>query len=146
MRSSLGILASALAGLAAVIASLDGDADIVPFFVVLTFAAGVVAWASHPPLVGVRRRLAQAIAVAWLAGAVWVGVLLVMAQSMGSGPRPSPEATYLGLTATIYHLVGLYAGAGLVALLAFGRDRWFETSGSVPTAVPRIPDATAPPL
>ena len=146
MRSSLGILASALAGLAAVIASLDGDADIVPFFVVLTFAAGGVAWASHPPFAGVRRRVARGIAVAWLAAAVWVGVLLVMAQSMGSGPPPSPEATYLGLTATIYHLVGLYVGAWLVAFLAFGRDRWFETSVSVPTVVPRIPNATAPPL
>ena len=146
MRSSLGILASALAGLAAVIASLDGDADIVPFFVVLTFGSGVAAWAAHPPFVGVRRRFTRGIAVAWLAAAVWVGVLLVLARSMGSSPPPSPEATYLGLTATIYHLVGLYVDAGLVAVLAFGRERWFETSGSVPTAVPRLPDATAPPL
>lgn len=43
MRSVPGIAASALAGIAAVIASLDGDADLVPFFVGLTVLAGVEA-------------------------------------------------------------------------------------------------------
>ncbi len=57
MRSVLGLGASAVAGLAAVIASLDGDADIVPFFVGLTFLGGVEAWAAHPPFVGTRRHV-----------------------------------------------------------------------------------------
>lgn len=120
MRSLLGLLASGLAGLAAVIASLDGDADIVPFFVGLTFAGGAGAWASHPPFVGMRRRLAQGIALVWLVAAAWVGVLLVMDASMGSGPTPTPDTTYVGVPATVYHLVGLYCGAVLVFLLAFG--------------------------
>jgi hypothetical protein len=40
----------------------------------------------------------------WLIAAAWIGVLLLMYQS-ASRPQPEPEATYLGLTATIYHLV-----------------------------------------
>ena len=68
-------VASGLAGLAAVIASLEGHGDIVPFFVLLTFAGGVAAWAAESPFVGARRRLARGIAIAWLIAAVWVGVL-----------------------------------------------------------------------
>jgi len=33
-------------------------------------------------------------------------------------PPPGPEDTYLGLTATVYHVVGLYAGAVLMLLSA----------------------------
>jgi hypothetical protein len=121
MRSVLGLVASALAGLAAIIASLDGDADIVPFFVALTFGGGVGAWASNAPYVGARRRVAQGVAVAWLVAAAWVGVLLAWYLSAGSRTSPSPEQVYLGVPATAYHLVGLYAGAVLMFLLAFGR-------------------------
>jgi hypothetical protein len=122
MRGALGLVASALAGLAAVIASLDGDGDIVPFFVGLTFAGGVAAWAAHPPFEGLRRRIARGVALVWLAAAVWVGVLLVMSVTVwqASGPPPTPEQTYLGIPATAYHLLGLYAGCVLVLLLAFG--------------------------
>ncbi len=132
MRSALGLGASALAGLAAAIASLDGDADIVPFFVGLTFAGGVAAWAAYPPFEGGRRRIAQGIALAWIVAAVWVGALLVMFvtvwQSSTLGPSPTPEETYLGLPASVYHLIGLYAGAVLMPLLAFGRSDWFGDS------------------
>jgi hypothetical protein len=121
MRSVLGLVASALAGLAAIIASLDGDADIVPFFVVLTFAGGVAAWAAEAPFIGVRKRIARAIAIAWLIAAVWVAVLLV-AYEASSIPPSSPEHAYLGLSATVYHLAGLYLGAALVLLSAFGRS------------------------
>jgi hypothetical protein len=121
MRSALGLGASALAGLAAVIASLDGDADIVPFFVLLTFAGGVAAWAAQTPFIGVRRRIARGIALAWLVGAVWIAVLLVAYVAAEPGPPPTPDEMYLGLSATIYHLVGLYGGLVLVLLLAFGR-------------------------
>lgn len=120
MRSVLGLVASALAGLAAIIASLDGDGDIVPFFVALTFAGGVAAWAAQAPFFGMRRRIARGIAVVWLIAAVWVGVLLV-AYVAASSPPSGPEQAYLGVAATVYHLVGLYAGSVLVLLLAFGR-------------------------
>ena len=95
MRSALGLAASALAGLAAVIASLDGDGDIVPFFVGLTFAGGVAAWAAHPPFAGPRARVAKAVALVWLVAAIWVGVLLAMYVTMfwqGSSTVPAtPE-------------------------------------------------------
>lgn len=121
MRSALGLAASALAGLAAVMASLDGDADIVPFFVLLTFAGGAAAWAAQTPFIGIRRRIARGIALAWLVAAVWIGVLLGAYVAAGSGAPPTPDETYFGLPATIYHLVGLYGGLVFVLLLAFGR-------------------------
>ena len=117
----LGLAASVLAGLAAVIASVDGDADIVPFFVGLTVLGGVEAWAAKTPAVGRQRLIARLVAVVWLVAAAWVGVLLVwyVASTGTSGPPPVPEARYLGLTATAYHLIGLYGGAALVAWSAF---------------------------
>lgn len=132
MRSLIGLGASALAGLAAVIASLDGDADIVPFFVGLTFLGGVEAWAAHPPFAGPRRWLARGTALLWLVAAAWVGVLLLMYQALcacSSPPRPT-EDTYLGLTATIYHLIGLYGGAVAVVISAVGPDGWFKRVSS----------------
>lgn len=132
MRSIIALGASALAGLAAVIASLDGDADIVPFFVGLTFLGGVGAWATHPPFEGTRRRIAQGATLLWAVAAVWVGVLLVMSVTawQASGPPPGPEDTYLGLTATVYHLVGLNAGAVLMLVSTFGPDRWPSGRGA----------------
>lgn len=132
MRSVLALAASALAGLAAVIASLGGDADIVPFFVGLIFLGGIGAWAAHRPFEGPRRRIAQGATLLWVLAAVWVGVLLVMSVTVmqASSPPPRPEDTYLGLTATVYHLVGLYAGAALMLLSAFGPDRWLGEQGT----------------
>lgn len=66
MRSVLALGASVLAGLAAVVASLDGDADIVPFFVGLTFLGGLEGWAAHPPFAGPRRMLARGVSLLWL--------------------------------------------------------------------------------
>jgi hypothetical protein len=128
MRSGLGLAASALAGVAAVIASLDGDADIVPFFVGLTYIGGLEAWSAHPPYVGPRRVLARGAAIFWTVAAIWVGVLLLMYFTVweASGPPPGPEATYLGLTATVYHVLGLYGGLALVLASAFGPDGWFD--------------------
>ncbi len=128
MRSLLALAASGLAGLAAVIASLDGDADIVPFFVGLTFLGGIGAWAAHPPREGARRRIGEGVTLLWLLAAVWVGVVLLMSVTVmqASSPPPGPEETYLGLTATVYHVIGLYAGAVLMVMSTFGPDRWFD--------------------
>jgi hypothetical protein len=108
MRSASALAASALAGLAAVVASLDGDTEIVPFFIGLTFLGGVEAWA----IVAGRSSVARALALLWLLAAVWAGVLLLWyVIGGGDGPAPAPEATYLGLAAAVYHLIGLFGGA-----------------------------------
>ncbi|MDQ2673236.1 MAG: hypothetical protein M3Y40_01130 [Chloroflexota bacterium] len=122
-RSSLALAATVLAAVATVVASQDGDADIVPFFVGLTVAGGIGAWAMHEPFTGRRQYLGRLIAGLWLIAAVWIGGLLLMYQmACGcSGPVPPPEATYLGLTATIYHLVAVYMGGALMAVAAFSR-------------------------
>jgi hypothetical protein len=138
MRSVLGFVASALAGLAAIIASLDGHGDFVPFFVGLTFIGGAAAWAAHPPFRGSRRHIARGIALLWLVAAVWVAVLLVMSVTVwhASSPTPTPEQAYLGIPATGYYLVGLYGGAVLVLLLAFGRPGWLDRTVIAVTAEP----------
>ena len=128
MRSILALAASALAGLAAVISSLDGDADLVPFFVGLTFLGGVGAGAAHSPFEGLGRWIARGAALLWLLAAVWVAVLLVMYVSVwqASSPPRQPEDTYLGLTATVYHVVGLFGGAALMLMSAFAPDPWID--------------------
>jgi len=128
MRSILGLTASVLAGLAAVVSSVDGDADLVPFFVGLTFLGGLEAWAAHDPFEGARRSVAAGAALLWGLAAAWVAVLLVMSVTVwqASSPAPQPQATYLGLTATVYHVVGLFGGAALVLVSAFAPRSWFE--------------------
>lgn len=118
MRVWFATGAAALALLAALVSILDNAQEAIAFFAVAGVAAGVQAWSVREPFAGNRRRLAIGIAVIWLIAAVWIGVLLLMYQS-ASRPPPEPEATYLGLTATVYHLIALYGGAGLVALAAF---------------------------
>ena len=122
-RSVLAAGAAALAGLAATISALDGDADLVPFFVGLTVAGGIGAWAVREPYGGGRRRLAQLVAVLWLVAAGWIGALLIWEQMLCgcSMPPPVAESTYLGLTATVYHVVGVYLGGVLMAVAAFSR-------------------------
>jgi hypothetical protein len=133
MRSTLSLAASAAAGVAAIVASLDGDADIVPFFVGLTFLGGVQAWAAHEPFVGTRRSAARGITLLWVGLAIWAGVLLIWYQAMGSsGPPPGPEATYLGLTASVYHLIGLFGGGALVAASGLAPGRWLCRAGDRP--------------
>jgi hypothetical protein len=131
MRGLFGLAASALAGLAAIVANQDGDPSIVPFFIGLMFLGAVAAWATHPPYGGMRRTIARGVALIWLVAAVWVGMLLAIDKLIGGdGPIPAPEATYLGLTATVYHLVGLYGGLPLVLAGAFGAiERWIDGVG-----------------
>lgn len=123
-RSSLAIGAALLAALAGVIASLNGDADIVPFFIGLTVLAGLGAWAVHEPYGGQRRLLARGIGILWLGAAGWIGALLLWQQALCGCSYPSPiepEATYLGLPATVYHLAGVYLGGALMAVAALSR-------------------------
>ncbi len=122
-RSSLALAATVLAALATVVASQDGDADIVPFFVGLTIAGGIGAWTMHEPLTRRRQYLARFIGGAWLIAAGWIGVLLVMYQATCGCSMPvlPPEKTYLGLTATMYHLAAVYLGGALMAVAAFSR-------------------------
>jgi hypothetical protein len=127
MRSGLGVAASALAGLAASVAA-TADPTIVPFFIGLAVLGGVDAAAAHPPFEGPRRLVARGAALLWLIAAVWVGVLLLLYSTVWEhvGPPPTPELTFLGLPATVYHLIGLYGGVVLVLASAFGPDRWVE--------------------
>lgn len=124
MRSGLALGAAALAALAAVIAQVDGDGAIVPFFVGLTALALIGAWATIEPARPGRRMLARGIAVLWLGAAAWIGVLLLVWQSTCAcsfgGPIP-PDATYLGLVATVFHLAGVYLGGTLMTVAAFSR-------------------------
>jgi hypothetical protein len=122
-RPILALAAAALAALAGMIAIVDGDTDIAPFFVALTLAGGIGAWAVREPYDDRRRWVARAIAVAWIVAAGWIGALLIWYQALcacSSPPRP-PEATYLGLTATAYHLTGVYGGGALMVVAAFSR-------------------------
>ena len=122
-RGLLALGASLLAGIAAIVASQDGDTDIVPLFVGLTFLGGIGAWSVREPYVGTRRVIARVIGVVWVAGAVLVGGLLLWYQALCgcSGPVPPPDATYLGLTATTYNLVAMFLGGALMAVAAFSR-------------------------
>ncbi len=123
--------ASALAGLAAVIAT-QADPTVVPFFIGLAILGGVAASAASPPFTGQRRVVAKGAAGLWLLAAVWVGVLLLMYNTIWEhvGPQPVLQPTYLGLPATVYHLIGLYGGLALVLVSAFGPERWFAGNGS----------------
>jgi hypothetical protein len=135
MRGVRCLAASALAGVAAIVASQDGDADIVPFFVGLTFVGGVAAWASQPWSAAWRRGIVRGAAVLWIGAAAWVAVLLLLSATVlqASGPPPGPEETYLGLSATVYHVVGLYGGAVLIGIAAFAPDRWIQGRDAVET-------------
>lgn len=56
---------------------------------------------------------------------IWIAALLLFFRE-GDGPPPAPEATYLGLTAVIYHLVGMYGGLVCILVASVAPDRWFR--------------------
>lgn len=122
-RSALAMGATLLAAVAAVVTSEDGDSSLVPFFIALTVAGGIGAWALHEPFVGPRRTLARGIGLAWLGAAGWVGALLLWeGVACGcSSPPPMAEATYLGLTSAIYSGLAVYLGGALMVVAAFSR-------------------------
>jgi uncharacterized YccA/Bax inhibitor family protein len=123
MRSLISLAAAALAGLAAVISSLDHHADFVPFFVGLTFLGAINAWAVDVPRAHPRRWAAVGSALLWTFAAAWFAVLLVF-PFQASGPPPVPDDTFLGLPATLYRMLGLFGGAALVLVATYAPERW----------------------
>jgi hypothetical protein len=128
MRSLLSLAASALAGLAAVISSLDHHADFVPFFVGLSVLGGVNAWAVDGARLPARRWVAVGTAFAWLTAIAWFSVLMVMSVTVwqASGPPPVPDEAFLGLPATAYRMLGLVGGGALVTVATFAPGRWIS--------------------
>jgi hypothetical protein len=118
----LALAASALAAVATAISSLDGDADLVPFFVLLTFAGGLIAVLLQPPVAPGRRTIARFLALGWAGAAIWAGVLLVWYQTACgcSSPPPAPDALYAGIPASAFHLAAAFVGGALVMVAAFG--------------------------
>ena len=122
-RSLLAIGASVLAAVAGLVSQLDGDSDIVPFFVAMTVLGATGAFAVREPYTDNRRVIGAMVATAWIAAAAIIGGLLLWHRALCacSMPEPTAEATYLGLTATVYHLTGVYLGGALMAVAAFSR-------------------------
>jgi len=123
-RSQLAMGAMGLAALAGVVAQVNGDIDIVPFFAGLTVLGAGGAYAVREPYTGSRRVFGAIIATVWIAAAAIIGGLLLWRQVLCgcSYPEPiAPEPTYLGLIATAYHLAGVYLGGALMAVAAFSR-------------------------
>ena len=118
---ALAVAASALAGVATAISSLDGDLDLVPFFVLLTFVGGVIAVLLQPPIAAARRTVALLLAAGWAGAAIWAGVLIWYQTACGcSSPPPVPDATYLAIPASAFHLAAAFVGGTLVTVAAFG--------------------------
>ena len=124
-RSVLALGAAGLTAAATVISQLNGDSMELGFFAALTLAALVAAGALVPAAGDRGHLVAAMIAAAWKTGGVWIGVLLVQFVVACGCLRPvePPEATYLGLTATTYHLVAMYAANALLLVAAFGRSK-----------------------
>jgi|GEM_PF-2555370 len=143
MRALFAVGAAGLASIASVVASLDGHADYVPFYVGLSFCAAIAAAAAHEPFVGTRRRVARIAALAWAGAALWVGVLFVMANTVwqASGSPPTPEQAFLGIPANIYYATALFGGAILMLMVVTMPDPGTEArSARAPSQ--RAPDRT----
>lgn len=126
-RSFLGGAAASLAALAAAVSYVDGEAaggGVLQFFIALTVVGAIGTVAVREPYRGRRRVVARAIGAMWLAAGGYIGVLLLWQQAVCgcSYPAPTgPEATYLGLPASAFHLAGVFGGGALMAVAAFSR-------------------------
>lgn len=123
LRPLLALGASFLTAVAGVVAVIDGDAAIAPFFIVTTLLGGVVAWGLTGAGGALGRLAPKIITGAWVVAAIWIASLLVLFQITCGCSRPPPglEATYLGFTATVYHLVGTFGSTALIVVATFGR-------------------------
>lgn len=134
MRAGLAVAASGLASLGSIIASLDSHAEFVPFYAGLALLATVAAAVLHEPFVGTRRLVARLAAAVWVVAAAWVGVLLVMANTVWqtASPPPRPEQSFLGIPATAYYVAALYGGTVLMTLAVAlpGRHSQARSTGS----------------
>lgn len=131
MRSVLALGAAGLTSVAAAISALErpGDGDELRFFAGLTLAGLVAAGAFHPRLGPHGHVIGAAIAAAWTTAGVWIGALLLFFQAACgcSQPEPiGPPATYLGLTATAWHLAAMYGSNALILVAAFGRSTFLD--------------------
>jgi hypothetical protein len=124
-RAWFSIAAGLLSAVALIVSVLDNAPEPLGFFAVATLAALIQAWCLRDPEALELRRLAVGIALAWVAGAIFIGVMLLVYQS-GTRPPPAAEKTYLGLTATVYHVIGVYGGALATLIAAVGPRRWLE--------------------
>ena len=124
-RSLLAGGATLLAGLAAAASYLDeSGGGVLPFFLALTVVGAAGVAAVREPYGGRRRAVARAIGMSWLAAGGYIGVLLLWQGAVcgcSSPPPTGPEATYMGLTATVYHVAGVFGGGVLMAVAAFSR-------------------------
>lgn len=123
LNGVISLVATALAAVATAISALDGDGDLVPFFALLTIAGAAIAWATRAPVTRSRRMIAGALAGAWVVAAIWIGGLLVMYQATCACTTVAPiapDATYVGLPATAYHLAAMYLGGALIVVAVFG--------------------------
>ncbi|MGZ8563010.1 MAG: hypothetical protein ACXWWU_05260 [Candidatus Limnocylindria bacterium] len=122
-RSLLATGASALAAVAGLVSQLDGDVAFVPFFIGLAVLGATGAFVVREPYTDNRRVFGAMVATVWIAVAFIIGGLLLWQRALCacSMPEPTAEATYLGLTATVYHLAGVYLGGALMAVAAFSR-------------------------
>jgi hypothetical protein len=115
MRVVCALSACVLALVAVLVSILDDAREPLAFFSVAAVLAAIQAWSVREPYMGGRRVVGIGITFVWLMSAVWIGLLLLIYQP-ASRPPPEPEATYLGLTATFYHLLALYGGSLLVTI------------------------------
>lgn len=122
-RSVLAIGATVLAAVAALVSQLDGDTDLVPFFVGLTVLGATGAFVVREPYRGSRRFVGRLMGTTWMGAAVIIGGLLLWERALCacSMPLPAAEATYFGLTATFFHVAGVYLGGALMTVAAFSR-------------------------
>jgi hypothetical protein len=123
MREGLALAATVLCLVALVVSALDDAQEPLAFFAVAAFVTLIHRRAVREPFEGRRATFAGVIAIVWILAVAWIDALLAMYVGTGSrgGPVP-PEATYLGLTASVYHLVALPGSAALVTISAWPRD------------------------
>jgi hypothetical protein len=124
VRSLLAAAATVLCVPALAISVLEGDSVLVPFFAALSVAAGVAALLARRRWEGWRRGIGMLVGIAWVMAGVAISLLVGLFGSGGSLPTEMPpEPTYLGLTASFYHLVAICGGGALIVAAVFAPEQ-----------------------